>query len=98
MAAETPRTLRSDLEALRCHAASLAREAERVLESATAREPYLSAAAAFGIGFLLGGGLPRGAATMLAGAGARLAAARFGEEIFNRAGIGGDGSDREEPG
>jgi hypothetical protein len=78
------RTLESDLQKLRV----VAHEAEALLRETIARAPYLTTAAAGGIGFLLGGGLPRGAVTLLLGAGARagarLATAWLSQEILER--------------
>jgi hypothetical protein len=76
-----PRTLRSDLDRLRSRVASAKDGALRVLEEAVAAEPFVATAAAAGLGFVLGGGLPRGKIALLIGTGTRAAAAWLGEEI-----------------
>jgi hypothetical protein len=47
--------------------------------------PFGAVAAALCVGFAMGGGIPRGALTLLLGAGARAAAARLGEAILENA-------------
>ncbi len=65
-----PRTLRSDLEALRARVAS-----------AVAAQPIAATATAAGVGFVLGGRLSRPAISLLANTAARAAATWLGEAI-----------------
>jgi hypothetical protein len=65
---EPPRTLWSDLEMLRSQ-----------LTAAIEARPLTAAAAAAGIGFLLGGGLTRPTIGLLIQTGSRVAANRLGE-------------------
>jgi ElaB/YqjD/DUF883 family membrane-anchored ribosome-binding protein len=74
-----PRTLRSDLARLHSRVASTKDGALRLLEQAVAAEPFVATAAAAGLGFVLGGGLPRGTIALLVGTGTRAAAAWLGE-------------------
>ena len=76
-----PRTLRSDLDRLRSRVASAKDGALRLLEQAVVAEPFVATAAAAGLGFVLGGGLPRGTIALLFETGTRVAAAWLGEEI-----------------
>jgi ElaB/YqjD/DUF883 family membrane-anchored ribosome-binding protein len=77
-----PRTLRSDLEGLRLRAASAKSGVERLLSEAVRAQPFTATAAAAGIGFLLGGGLPRGAMVLLVGTATRIAGAWLSNEIL----------------
>jgi hypothetical protein len=58
---------------------------EETLREVVADAPVLTLGAAAGIGFLLGGGLPRGALTLLLGFGARMAGAWVEQEFLGRA-------------
>ena len=58
---------------------------EESLREAVGAAPVLTLGAAAGIGFLLGGGLPRGALTVLLGVGARMAGAWLEQEFLERA-------------
>jgi hypothetical protein len=62
---------------------------ERKLREAVEAEPALALGAAAGIGFLVGGGLPRGAAALLLGASARLASAWLERTLLAGAGAAG---------
>ena len=90
-----PRTLRSDLYSLHARIASTKDDALRLLKEAVVAEPFVATAAAAGLGFVLGGGLPRGTIALLFGTGARVAAAWLGEEIRLR-GAANDDSPAEE--
>jgi len=90
-----PRTLRSDLDRLHARVASAKDGALRLLEEAVAAEPFVATAAAAGLGFVLGGGLPRGAIALLFRTGTRAAAAWLGEGILLR-GAANDDSAAEE--
>jgi len=85
-----PRTLRSDLDRIRAQLASAKDGARRLLEQAVEAEPIVATAAAAGLGFVLGGGLPRGTIALLFGTGARAAAAWLGEEIRLRSAASDD--------
>ena len=91
-----PRTLRSDLDRLRSRVASAKDGALRVLEESVAAEPFVATAAAAGLGFVLGGGLPRGTIALLFGTGARVAAAWLGEEIRLRGTPGDDSATKDD--
>ena len=75
-----PRTLRSDLEGLRLRAVSAKSGVERLLAEAVRAQPFAATAAAAGVGFLLGGGLPRGAMVLLVETAGRIAATWLSEE------------------
>ena len=90
-----PRTLRSDLDRLHARVASAKDGALRLLEEAVAAEPFVATAAAAGLGFVLGGGLPRRTIALLFGTGTRAAAAWLGEEIRLRS-AGSDDSAAED--
>ena len=92
-----PRTVRSDLEGLRLHAASAKSCAERLLVEAVRAQPFAATAAAAGVGFLLGGGIPRGAMVLLVGTVTRVAAAWLSEEILTQRGAGSADSAAEGP-
>jgi hypothetical protein len=79
-----PRTLRSDLDRLHSRVTSAKNGALRLLEEAVAAEPLFATAVAVGLGFVLGGGLPRGTIALLFGSGTRAAAVWLGEEIWLR--------------
>ena len=76
-----PRTLRSDLYKLRSRVASAKDDALRLLEQGVAAEPFVATVAAAGLGFVLGGGLPRGTIALLFETATRVAATWLGEEI-----------------
>ena len=69
-AAHSPRTLRSDLEAVRAR-----------ISAAIAERPIAATAAAAGVGFALGGGLTFSTMALLARVGARAAVAWAGNSI-----------------
>jgi len=56
----------------------------RTVEEAVSDQPVLALAAAAGVGFVLGGGLPPGVLTLLLGAGARMAGAWLQQELLDR--------------
>jgi hypothetical protein len=58
---------------------------EETLRDAVGEQPALTLGAAAGVGFLLGGGLPRGAITLLLGIGTRMAGAWLEREFLERA-------------
>jgi hypothetical protein len=78
-------TLQADLLRLQESVEHTAGEADRKLRDAVSAQPLLTVGAAAGLGFLLGGGLPRGALTMLLGVGARLAGAWLQQEFLEHA-------------
>jgi hypothetical protein len=79
------RSLQGDLARLQEHLGAAAVEVDRTLRDAVSAQPLLAVGAAAGLGFLLGGGLTRAAATLLLGAGARLAGAWLDQEFLERA-------------
>jgi hypothetical protein len=81
-AREPSRTLQADLLRLQESFEHTAGEADRKLRGAVDAQPLLAVGAAAGLGFLLGGGLPRGAVTVLLGVGARLAGAWLQQEFL----------------
>jgi hypothetical protein len=84
------RTLRSDLGRLYSRVASAKDGALGMLEQAVAVEPFVATAAAAGLGFVLGAGLPRGTIALLFGSGTRAAAAWIGAEIRLRSSASDD--------
>jgi len=76
------RTLRGDLSRWRANAGDAVGGADRLLRDAVAAEPLLAVGAAAGVGFLLGGGVPRGAVTTLLAVGGRMATAWLQRELF----------------
>ena len=62
-----------------------ARELRQKLRDTVEDQPVLAVGAAAGVGFLLGGGLPRGALTLLLGVGTRVAGAWLQREFLERA-------------
>ena len=76
------RNLQADLRRLQANVEGAAGEAERVVLATVAAQPLLAVGAAAGVGFLIGGGLPRGAITMLLGVGARMAGAWLQQEFL----------------
>jgi hypothetical protein len=82
---ERRRSLQGDLSRLEETFEAAATEAERMVRDAVSAQPFLAVGAAAGLGFLLGGGLPRGTAALLLGAGTRLAGAWLERELHERA-------------
>ena len=76
------RNLHADMRRLQSNVEGAAGEAERMVRSTVAAQPLLAVGAAAGVGFLIGGGLPRGALTMLLGVGARMAGAWLQQEFL----------------
>ena len=83
-----PITLCSDLDRLRSRIVFAKDGALRLMEAVVAAEPFVATAA--GAGFVLGGGLPRGAIALLIETGTRVAVAWFGEEIRLRGAANND--------
>ena len=79
---DTARNLQADLSRLQANFEGAAGEAERMVRSTVSAQPLLAVGAAAGVGFLIGGGLPRGAITMLLGVGARMAGAWLQQEFL----------------
>jgi hypothetical protein len=77
-----PRTLSSDLLRFQETFEHSAGEADRLLRGAVSAQPLLTVGAAAGLGMLLGGGLPRGAITVMLGVGARMAGAWLQRELL----------------
>ncbi|MBK7951816.1 MAG: hypothetical protein IPK00_24395 [Deltaproteobacteria bacterium] len=67
------RSLRSDLHRISGQAGDLSARADAALHEIVRSDPALAIGAAAGLGFLLGGGVPRGAVTVLLGVGTRMA-------------------------
>jgi len=84
-ARDETRTLHADLAHLQEAVEDAAGDVDRKLRDAVSAQPLLAVGVAAGIGFLLGGGLSRGAASLLLGAGARLAGAWLQQEFLERA-------------
>jgi hypothetical protein len=76
-----PRSLRADLAWIEQRLWSAAAELDRTLRDVVAERPVLAVGAATGLGLLLGGALTRGTATLLLGAGARIAGAWLDREL-----------------
>jgi hypothetical protein len=74
--------LAADLMRLQERLEQAAGTADRTLGDAVSARPLLAVGAAAGLGFLLGGGLPRAAVTVLLGVGVRLAGAWLQQELF----------------
>lgn len=79
---ERPHSLGADLMRLQERLEHTAGEADRALRDAVSAQPLLAVGAAAGLGFLLGGGLPRGALTVLLAVGTRLAGAWLQQEFL----------------
>jgi len=79
------RSLLGDLSQVEESLEAAAREFHRKLRDTVEDQPVLAVGAAAGVGFLLGGGLPRGALTLLLGVGTRLAGAWLQREFLERA-------------
>jgi hypothetical protein len=76
------RTLRSDLETLTERAKEAAQIAGETCADTVASQPYAVTAAALGVGFVLGGGVSRGATTLLLGTVLRSASALLGRRLL----------------
>jgi len=72
---EAPRHLQDDLARLRQRVEVAAAGLDHALREAVSAEPLLAVVAASGLGFVLGGGVSRGTAALLLGAGVRLVGA-----------------------
>lgn len=77
------RTLRGDWRRLRGRAEELIRRGESIVEEQVDESPLLAVTVAAGIGFALGGGLPRGTWSLVLGAGGRMAASRMAQEFLS---------------
>ena len=75
-----------DLERLQARLERTAGAADRRLRGAVSAQPLIAVAAAAGVGFVLGAGLPRGAVSVLLGVGARLAGAWLQQEFVEAQG------------
>lgn len=69
------RSLRSDLRWISGGAGDLSARADTALREIVRTDPGLAIGVAAGLGFLMGGGVPRGAVTVLLGVGARMGGA-----------------------
>ena len=78
-------SLQADLLRLRESVENAAGEADQKRRDAVLAQPLLAVGAAAGLGFLLGGGLPRRALTLLLGVGARMAGAWLQQEFLEPA-------------
>lgn len=84
-AQERLRTLRTDLSRFQETLGGAAGDVDRRLRDVVSEQPLLAIGAAAGVGFLLGGGLNRGALTLLLGVGTRMAGAWFQREFLEGA-------------
>jgi hypothetical protein len=75
-------TLQADLLRLQNRAGSAAERADRILRDTVSTTPLLAVGAAAGLGFLIGGGLPRGSLGLFVGVGARMAGAWLQREFL----------------
>lgn len=66
------RSLRGDLRWISDGAGDLSSRADTALRDLVRTDPGLAIGAAAGLGFLIGGGIPRGAVTVLLGIGVRM--------------------------
>lgn len=66
------RSLRGDLRWISDGAGELSARADTALREIVRTDPGLAIGAAAGLGFLVGGGIPRGAVTVLLGVGMRM--------------------------
>ena len=78
------RTLEADLLRLQAGVENAAGQADRILRDAVSAAPLLTVGVVAGLGFLIGGGLPRGALTLFLGVGARMAGAWLQQEFLER--------------
>ena len=69
------RSLRGDLRRISEGAGDLSARADSALREVVRTDAGLAIGAAAGLGFLIGGGIPRGAVTVLLGFGARMGSA-----------------------
>lgn len=76
------RTAQADLLRLQASVENAASQADRILRDTVSAAPLLAVGAAAGLGFLVGGGLPRGALTVILGVGARMAGAWLQQEFL----------------
>lgn len=81
------RTLQADLSRLQQSVESAVGEADEKLRDAISAQPLLTIGAAAGLGFLLGGGLPRGTLTVLLEVGTRMAGAWLQQEFLEHSDI-----------
>ena len=79
------RSLLGDLSQFEEALETAARDLHQKLRETVEGQPVLAVGAAAGVGFLLGGGLPRGALTLLLGVGTRMAGAWLQREFLERA-------------
>jgi hypothetical protein len=79
------RSLLGDLSQLEEALETAARDLQLKLRDTVEDQPVLAVGAAAGVGFLLGGGLSRGALTLLLGVGTRMAGAWLQREFLESA-------------
>lgn len=79
------RSLHGDLSNLEESLEAATKDLRQKLRDTVDEQPVLAVGAAAGIGFLLGGGLSRGALTLLLGVGTRMAGAWLQREFLERA-------------
>jgi len=79
------RSLLGDLSEFEEGLEAAVRDLHQKLRDTVEEQPVLAVGAAAGVGFLLGGGLPRGALTLLLGVGTRVAGAWLQREFLERA-------------
>jgi hypothetical protein len=79
------RSLLGDLSQFEEALETAARDLQQKLRDTVEDQPALAVGAAAGIGFLLGGGLSRGALTLLLGVGTRMAGAWLQREFLEGA-------------
>ena len=78
------RTAQADLLRLQAGVECAAGQADRILRDTVSAAPLLTVGAVAGLGFLIGGGLPRGALTLVLGVGARMAGTWLQHEFLER--------------
>ena len=78
------RTLEADLRRLQASATDATEQVDRLLHQTVSSAPLLAVGAAAGLGFILGGGLPRGAVGVLFGIGARMASAWVEQQFLEQ--------------
>jgi hypothetical protein len=79
------RSLLGDLSQFEEALETAARDLQQKLRDTVEDQPVLAVGAAAGVGFLLGGGLSRGALTLLLGVGTRMAGAWLQREFLESA-------------
>ena len=79
------RSLLGDLSQFEEALETAARDLQQKLRDTVEDQPALAVGAAAGVGFLLGGGLSRGALTLLLGVGTRMAGAWLQREFLESA-------------